>query len=167
MTQTLKDKLAGKTILVVDDQPYTVRDYLYRFRDAGVAYENVETMDTAFERLKQNPDRYGIALLDLNMPEATTPALLAHDPALGLKPTSFNHGRRLGLYLWAQREALKLPYCYLSALSHVYGQTLGEFAGQESDFILDKAAVLASELQDRLVQVLDKWAMLPAPGAQS
>lgn len=163
MTHALKNRLGDKPILLMDDQYYTVGDYKLRLEDINVASEHVETLDEALARIQSSPRRYGLALLDLNMPAAKSRTLQDYANHLQLSPTSFNHGRCLGLHLWNERATLQLPYCYLSALSHGYGPTNSEFDGREADFILDKAALLPSQLPDRLLEVLDKWDALIKP----
>lgn len=157
MTHPLKVRLGEKPILLMDDQHYTVADYQLRLSDAGVIAEHVGNLDEALARIESKPNGYGMVLLDLNVPEPKAPTLRSYASKLQLSPTSFNHGRCLGLHLWNQRATLKLPYCYLSALSHLYGDASREFGDQIADFILDKAALLPSQLPDRLLKVLRKW----------
>ncbi|MBK8762666.1 MAG: hypothetical protein IPM03_20035 [Sulfuritalea sp.] len=159
MTHPLKARLGDKPILLMDDQFYTVGDYQLRLADVGVVVEHVATLDEALARIERTPNGYGLALLDLNMPEPKAPALLGYASELHLSPTSFNHGRCLGLHLWNQRATLELPYCYLSALPHFLGSAAGEFGDRDcvADFILDKATLLPSQLPDALVKVLEKW----------
>lgn len=165
MNHPLKNKLGDKSILIVDDQFYTVGDYRIRLEDVEVASEHVETLDVALSRIEQNLAKYGLILLDLNMPAAKSPQLQLCANRLDLQPTSRNHGRSLGLYLWDKRATLKLPYCYLSALPHGYGLALDEFAKKEAQFILDKASLLPSQLPNELVRVLADWSALPSPAA--
>lgn len=162
MNHLLKNRLGGKPLLLMDDEYFSVGDYQLRLNDIGVSSEHVETLDEALALIQAKPNGYGLALLDLRMPEAKSQILRAYAGELHLNPTSYNHGRCLGLHLWNERATLKLPYCYISALLHFYGPSHVEFAGREADFILDKAALLPSELPDRLVDVLTKWDALPS-----
>lgn len=164
MTHPLKDRLGNKPILLMDDQFYTVGDYQLRLNDIGVTSERAETLDRALEMILAVPDKYGLALLDLRMPEppkTRSPILLSFTDELRLTPTSMNQGRCLGLHLWRQWGTLKLPYCYISSVPQLYGQPHGEFDGQDADFILNKS-IPHSQLPSRLVDVLLKWDALPS-----
>lgn len=167
MTDTLAKLLSDKPILLMDDQLYTVGDYLLRLADVGVTCEHVKTLDDAWERLKEYPGKYGMVLLDLNLRPASVPPMKAWANKLKLTPTSRNHGQTLGLELWQQRAVHKLPYAYLTVLPHLYVPAESEFGDKASDFIVNKAAILASKLPDRLAKVLKDWSTLPPPTAST
>lgn len=155
MTHALKTKLGRRSILIVDDQFYTVGDYRIRLNDIDVTCEHANSLENAWKKIQTLGHNYGLVLLDLNMQESKIPALSSFAAKLGLQPTSRNHGRCLGLYLWRERNAMSLPYCYLSALPQLYGDPLGEFNDSYDKFLLDKASLLPSQLPDRLDKVLD------------
>lgn len=158
---TLAFRLNGKSVLIVDDQYYTVGDYQLRLHDAGVSCVHQDTLDDALREITSHSGKYGLVLLDLNMPLPRAEVLKPYMKRLGLTASSFNQGRALGAYLWKNRSRLQLPYCYLSALSHSFGEAQSELNGNVEHFLLDKATILPSKLPQQLEAVLDAWQELP------
>lgn len=157
--EKLRTALAGKPVLFVDDEQVTVHDQMLPLIRAGIACNWVETLAEAVKQINNPQNRPGLVIIDLNLPPETVPQLMGYEQKLMLQPTSFNRGRCLGLYLWEQRDSLKLPYCYISALSSLYGEPLDENIPETAK--INKVTFLPSQVIDQLIDVMEKWEPIP------
>jgi len=66
---TIKDIFSGHTILVVDDIEINREIVLFLLEETNITVECAENGKIAVDKYTQNPERYSLILMDINMPE--------------------------------------------------------------------------------------------------
>lgn len=139
-------------ILLVDDQP-DLASVIYRgeVMQSGHQCEYVRNLSNAFARLANPALRPDIILIDLMMDDMPDALKAMHRVVQkGLEQTgasNFNSGQALGLYLWMNRQAIRIPYGYLSSYTGTFVSRLP--TPQTEEFLGASAADLAHLVKDR------------------
>ncbi|MBL8396527.1 MAG: response regulator [Candidatus Accumulibacter sp.] len=102
----LKNALAGRKVLIVDDDPETMLFVVRTLQDHGMATRLVTSQREGFDLLNDEKTRSGIGLVivDLQFIGQELPAdLLTARQALGRNATANNTGQALGYWLWRKK----------------------------------------------------------------
>ncbi|HMW16958.1 MAG TPA: response regulator [Accumulibacter sp.] len=103
----LKNALANKTVLIVDDDPETMLFVVRTLKTHGISTRLITCLRDAFNLLNDTEERkkIGLVVIDLQFIGQELPAaLLSARQKLGRNATANNTGQALGYWLWQQRR---------------------------------------------------------------
>lgn len=167
--------MAGKSVLIVDDDPETMLFVVRAFRERHLSVRIETHLRDAFERLNQDAERQkiGLVIVDLQFIGQELPAaLLESRRTLGGNATANNTGQALGYWLWQQKS--KQPegwprYVYTSISPSFWQRAekpdVQEFGSGEEiqeTFVLGKLLPGGEEFCAALEKAWDAWTTLEA-----